>query len=65
MKPKPKPKLRARPIPLDDCETLVATAAAAHYQVWSSIGKPTNGDCMRAALTAIGVLPKPRKGGRK
>ena len=60
---KPKPKLRARPIPLDDCETLVATAAAAHYRVWSSIGKPTNGECMRAALTAIGVLP--RKGGTK
>jgi hypothetical protein len=49
-------------IPLDDIETLIVAAAAAHYKAWSGIGKPTNGDCMRAALTAIGLLPKQRKG---
>lgn len=49
-------------IPLDDMEALIATAAAAHYKAWSGIGKPTNGDCMRAALEAIGVLPNKRKG---
>ena len=53
-------------IPLDDTEAIVVAAAAAHYKAWSGVGKPTNGDCMRAALTAIGVLPKARKkGGRK
>ena len=48
-------------IPLDDPEAIVVAAAAAHYKAWSGVGKPTNGDCMRAALTAIGVLPKARK----
>lgn len=52
-------------IPLDDAEAIVVTAAAAHYKAWSGVGKPTNGDCMRAALTAIGVLPRAKKGGCK
>jgi hypothetical protein len=53
---------RVAVIPLDDVDRLIVTAAAAHYKAWSGIGKPTNGDCMRAALTAIGVLPRARKG---
>ena len=51
-------------IPLDDIDTLIVAAAAAHYRCEheGKIGLLTNGDCMRAALTAIGVLPKQRKG---
>jgi hypothetical protein len=51
-------------IPLDDVEALVATAAAAvHSRIYSSIGKPTYGDIVRAVLISSGVLP--RKGARK
>lgn len=53
---------RVAVIPLDDTEAIVVAAAAAHYKAWSGVGKPTNGDCMRAALEAIGVLPPRRKG---
>lgn len=49
-------------IPLDDVAGLVIAAAAAHYKAARATGKPTNGDCMRAALVAIGVLPEARKG---
>lgn len=53
-------------IPLHDPEALVATAADAHYAALQlAKGRITNGDCIRAALTAIGVLPKQKKGGRK
>jgi hypothetical protein len=55
-------------IPLDDVDTLIVAASAAHYSAeceGKRLKRPvTNGDCMRAALTSIGVLPK-RKGGRK
>ena len=51
-------------IPLHDPEALVAKATDAHYAALQlAKGRITNGDCMAAALTAIGVLP--RKGGRK
>lgn len=57
---------RVAVIPLDDVEALIARAAAAHYEAernGRNERKPlTNGDCMRAALTAIGVLPPQRKG---
>ena len=46
-------------IPLHDVEALVTAATDA--RIWS-VG--TSGEAMRAALTAIGVLPK-SKGGRK
>ena len=47
-------------IPLHDVGALVTTAASAH--VWSD---GTSREAMTAALTAIGVLPRTRKGGRK
>ena len=56
-------------IPLDDVDGLVAAACNAHSAIESDnkqFLKPvTHGDCMRAALAAIGVLPKRKKGGRK
>ena len=52
-------------IPLHDPEALVAKATDAHYAALQlAKGRITNGDCMAAALAAIGVLPK-SKGGRK
>lgn len=53
-------------IPLHDVPALVATAACAHYDALRlAKGRVTNGDLMIAALTAIGVLPRQRKGGAK
>ena len=48
---------RVAMIPLDDPEALVTTATSAH--VWS-VG--TSREAMTAALTAIGVLPRQKKG---
>ena len=47
-------------IPLDDVDALVTAATDA--RIWS-VG--TSREAMIAALTAIGVLPRQRKGGRK
>ena len=51
-------------IPLDDVETLVHCAAEAYFNAWNS-ELATRKEAMTAALTAIGVLPKQRKGGAK
>ncbi len=59
---RPNSVYRVAVIPLDDVEAIVVAAAAAHYKAWSGTGKPANGDCMRAALVAIGVLPRAKKG---
>ena len=50
-------------IPLDDVEALVDAAVASHS--YSYCGIATRRQAMRAALTAIGVLPRQRKGGAK
>jgi len=57
-------------IPLDDVEDLIVKAANALYdfEYHAKVNRipVSNGDCIRQALTAIGVLPKQRKdGGRK
>lgn len=44
-------------IPLDDVEALIQKAAEAYWQT-----PQTHTESVRAALTAIGVLPKQRKG---
>ena len=49
-------------IPLNDPEALVDAAVASHSHSYCGIA--TRRQAMRAALTAIGVLPK-SKGGRK
>ena len=49
-------------IPLHDPEALVDAAVTGHYHLYRGIA--TRRQAMRAALTAIGVLPK-SKGGRK
>ena len=54
---------RVAVIPLDDVEALVDAAVASHS--YSYCGIATRRQAMRAALTAIGVLPRQRKGGRK
>ena len=53
-------------IPLDDAQSLIDLATSAHYNAVQAhpYHVPTPG-AMRAALTAIGVLPRTRKGGRK
>lgn len=51
-------------IPLDDVNALVQLAAEAYFNAWSA-ELATRKEAMRAALTAIGVLPRTRKGGRK
>ena len=48
-------------IPLDDVEALVEKAKTAFNLEGSGLFTPA----MRAALTAIGVLPRQRKGGAK
>ena len=48
-------------IPLDDVEALVEKAKTAFNLEGSGLFTPA----MRAALTAIGVLPRTRKGGAK
>ena len=50
-------------IPLHDPEALVDEAVASHSH--SYCGLATRRQAMRAALTAIGVLPRQRKGGAK
>lgn len=50
-------------IPLDDPEALVDAAVASHSHSYCGIA--TRRQAMRAALIAIGVLPKQRKGGAK
>jgi hypothetical protein len=47
-------------IPLDDPEALVDAAVTGHYHLYGGIA--TRIQAMRAALTAIGVLPKQKKG---
>ena len=51
-------------VPLDDVDALIAKATAAFLVEDRKPESWTLDDCMTAALTAIGVLPK-RKGGRK
>ena len=51
-------------IPLDDVDALVQVAAEAYFNAWNS-DLATRKEAMRAALTAIGVLPKQKKGGAK
>jgi hypothetical protein len=50
-------------IPLDDVQTMIDRATGAHYNAVQAhpCHVPTPG-AMRAALTAIGVLPRARKG---
>ena len=48
-------------IPLDDVEALVERATEAYWRAAHEGKKHTNGECMRAALAAIGVLPRARK----
>jgi hypothetical protein len=48
-------------IPLDNVEQIVLEALYA----WGNHKGEDTASSMRAALTAIGVLPKPRKGDRK
>lgn len=50
-------------IPLDNPEALVDAAVTSHSHSYCGIA--TRRQAMRAALTAIGVLPKQRKGGAK
>lgn len=52
-------------IPLDDPAALVEKATAAFLVEDRKPESWTLDDCMTAALTAIGVLPKQRKGGAK
>ena len=55
-------------IPLDNPEALVARAAEAFYELEHEgycERRRVDYSYMRAALTAIGVLPKQRKGGAK
>ena len=52
-------------IPLDDVAALVKKATAAFLVEDRKPESWTLDDCMTAALTAIGVLPKQKKGGRK
>ena len=52
---------RVAMIPLDDPEALVGAAAEAYFQAWHS-DSATRREAMRAALTAIGVLPRQKKG---
>lgn len=62
----PSRRHRATPvavIPLHDPEALVDEAVASHSH--SYCGLATRRQAMRAALTAIGVLPRQRKGGAK
>lgn len=56
--PKTDRLLQVAVIPLDDVEALVNTARKAYY----AEGPDYRGNGIRAALTAIGVLPKNRKG---
>ena len=49
-------------VPLDDVEGLAHCAAEAYFSAWNA-ELATRKEAMRAALAAIGVLP--RKGGRK
>ena len=50
-------------IPLDDVEALQSTAYNAYCEAQDA--NRDSMECVVAALTAIGVLPKQRKGGRK
>ena len=51
-------------IPLDDVEALAHCAAEAYFSAWNA-ELATRKEAMRAAITAIGVLPRTRKGGAK
>jgi len=51
-------------IPLDDVDSLVKKAQEAYVRADLSPETGLLSECIAAALTAIGVLPK-RKGGRK
>ena len=55
---------RVAMIPLDDPEALVQSAAEAYFNAWDN-ESATRKQAMTAALTAIGVLPRTRKGGAK